>query len=134
MKVAIPISSGGISPVFDVSRHLLVVEIEGGKEVSRHEEEIRETELTHRVQQLTGLGVNMLICGAISWPLERMLVSAGVQVVSKTCGPVEEVLQAFASGKLTEKAFLMPGCWGRRRRSRGKHPRRQHKFYTLGKE
>jgi predicted Fe-Mo cluster-binding NifX family protein len=58
----------------------------------------------------------VLICGAISRPLEAMLLSAGVEVIPQTCGPVEEVLKAFMSGKLTEKAFLMPGCCGRRRR------------------
>ena len=132
MKVAIPTWSGSISPVFDVSRHLLVVNIEGGKEVNRCEEEICETELPHRVQNITGLGVDILICGAISRPLERMLVSAGVQVISQTCGPMEDVLLAFVSGQLTGQAFLMPGCCGRRRRFRGKHRRRPTEFKTTG--
>lgn len=119
MKVAIPTWSGGISPVFDVSRYLLVVDIERGEEISRHEEEIRETELARRAQHIIGLGVNVLICGAISWPLERMLVSEGVQVIPQTCGPVKDVLLAFVSGQLKGQAFLMPGCCGRHRRRRG---------------
>ena len=123
MKVAIPTWYGNISPVFDVSRHLLVVNIERGEEVRRREEEICATELTRRAEHITRLGVDVLICGAISWPLERILVSAGVQVIPQTCGPVEDVLLAFVSGQLTGQAFLMPGCWGGHRRRRGKRSR-----------
>jgi hypothetical protein len=56
------------------------------------------------------------ICGGISWPLEVMLLSARVEVIPQTCGSVEDVLKAFMSGRLTEQAFVMPGCCGRRRR------------------
>jgi len=123
MKVAISTWYGNISPVFDVSRHLLVMDIERGEEVSRREEEIHEMELPRRAEHITRLGVDVLICGAISWPLERILVSAGVQVIPQTCGPVEDVLLAFESGQLTERAFLMPGCWRRHWRRRGQRRR-----------
>ena len=123
MTVAIPTWGGKISPVFDVARHLLVVNIKGGAEISRHKEAIHEMELPRRSEHITRLGVDVLICGAISWPLERILVSAGVQVIPQTCGPVEDVLLAFESGQLTERAFLMPGCWRRHWRRRGQRRR-----------
>ena len=121
MRVAIPTWTGRVSPVFDVARLLLVVDINDGAEVSRNEAIIEETQLVPRTRRVTQLGVNVLICGAISMPLEAMLVSAGVRVIPHTCGTVEEVLQAFASGGLTDERFLMPGCCGRRRRFRGRH-------------
>jgi len=116
--------------VFDEARCLLVVGIEGGDEASRREERIDETDLARRALRVAELGVDVLICGAISWPLEASLASAGVRVISQTCGPVEDVLKAFVSGGLTDGAFLMPGCCGRRRRRRhgpegcwpGQHP------------
>ena len=120
MKVAIPIWNGRISPVFDVAKHLLVIEAADGTEVSRHEEDLRETSLGDRAKRIADAGLDVLICGAVSWPLEAMLVSAGVRVVPYRCGPVEDVLRAFAAGGLTERAFLMPGCCGRRRRFRGR--------------
>ena len=121
MKVAIPTWTGRVSPVFDVARLLLVVDIDDGTEVFRDEAILEETQLVPRTRRVTQLGVDVLICGAISMPLEAMLVSAGVRVIPHTCGTVEEVFQAFASGRLTDKAFLMPGCCGRRRRFRGRH-------------
>ena len=116
-----------MSLVFDVAKRLLVVEIERGVEVSRNEARIEERELQPRAKHVAQLGVNVLICGAISLPLEAMLASAGVRVIPHTCGPVENVLRAFASGGLTDQAFLMPGCCGR-----GRQFRRRHRGGRLG--
>jgi predicted Fe-Mo cluster-binding NifX family protein len=119
MRVAIPTWNGAISPVFDVARRLLVVDIEGGSEVSRNETMLEDTQFASRVNRVSDIGVNVLICGAISRPLEAMLASSGVRVIAQTCGSTEDVLRAFASGQLTDTAFVMPGCCGRRRRFRG---------------
>ena len=116
MKVAIPTWSGRVSPVFDVARVLLLVDFDGDAEAHRQEAALEETEFAARVRRVAQLGAEVLICGAISMPLEAMLVSAGVRVIPHTCGPAEDVLRAFASGRLTDEAFLMPGCCGRRRR------------------
>lgn len=120
MKVAIPTWGGRISPVFDVAKRLLVVDVECSTEVGREDKVIEETDPGLRARRLAQLGVNVLICGAVSLPLEAMLVSAGVHLILHVCGPVEEVLQAFVSGRLTDQMFLMPGCCGRRRRVRGR--------------
>ena len=106
--------------MFDVARHLLTVDILNGKEVSRNALVMQEPESLRRAGWVAGLGVNVLICGAISWPLEAMLESAGVTVIARKCGLVEEVLRAFMSGELSQEAFLMPGCRGRRRRKGGR--------------
>jgi len=66
--------------------------------------------------------MSVLICGALSQALEALLLAAGLQVVPNTCGPVEEVANAYLSGRLTEGAFLMPGCCRRRRRVRRGRP------------
>ncbi|RLB13653.1 MAG: dinitrogenase iron-molybdenum cofactor biosynthesis protein [Deltaproteobacteria bacterium] len=119
MKVAIPTWNGKVSPVFDVATHLLVVDIKGGEEISRSELFINEAEVHFRVKQIASLGVDVIICGAISWWLEELLVSNGIQVISQICGDVEKVLEAFKSRQLMEHKFLMPGCCARRRRFRG---------------
>ena len=116
MRTAIPIAEGRISPVFDVARRLLLVDIENKREVSRTEEVLEEPELAARARRVAELGADVLVCGAISRPLEAMLLSTGVKVIPQTCGPVENVLQAFVSGQLTEQAFVIPGCCGHRRR------------------
>lgn len=115
MNVAIPTWNGKVSPVFDVARRLLVANVGGDAEVGREEVAIEETGLMARATRVTQLGVDVLICGAISVPLEEMLASAGVRVIPYVCGPVEDVLGAFVSGRLADGAFLMPGrCWGPR--------------------
>ena len=119
MRVAIPISNGRISPVFDAAKRLVLVDVDNGREIRRTEDGLEEPEMAPRARRVAELGVDVLICGAISRPLEAMLLSAGVEVVPQTCGQAEEVFRAFLSGQLTEQAFLVPGCCGRRRRLRG---------------
>ena len=120
VRVAVSTHSGRISPVFDVAECLLLLDTEGDRLVRRREERIAELEPLHRVRRLSELGVEALICGAISGPLEERLAETGIQVISQRCGPIDDVLRAFVSGELREGAFLMPGCCGRRRRLRGR--------------
>ena len=101
--------------MFDVARRLLVVGVEDSGVVSRKEVSIPEVDPVRRARHVAGLGVNVLICGGISRPLERMLVSTGVKVIPETCGPVEEVVKSFVSGEFTDRSFLMPGCCRRKR-------------------
>ena len=117
MRLAISTLADRISPVFDVARQLLVVELDHGKEVSSRNVSLEEGEAAARARHVAALGVKVLICGAVSRPLERLLLSEGVEVFPQRCGPVGEVLGAFLSGQLTDEAFLMPGCC--RRRFRG---------------
>ena len=129
MKVAIPHWRGRVSPVFDVAGRLLVVDLAKGREEQREQRALTASDPLKRAKQVSQLGTEVLICGAISWPLELALSSAGVRVVPFTCGKVEEVLTAFMNGKLTRGAFLMPGCrgWRRRLRVRGRRGRpRRH--------
>ena len=104
--------------MLDVARRLLIVDIAGSAEVGRRETNLEAVQPGARAAQIHELGVEVLICGAVSWPLEAALVSAGVRVVPQTCGLVQEVLTAFLSGRLADGTFLMPGCCGRRRRMR----------------
>ncbi len=120
MKVAISVSGDRISPVFDAARRLLLVDIEDGCEVGRTVEVLNKSQhLVPRISRVAELHADVLICGAVSRPLEAMLISAGVEFIPQTCGQVEEVLKAFVSGKLTGDAFVMPGCCGQRRQFRG---------------
>ncbi|MCK5241226.1 NifB/NifX family molybdenum-iron cluster-binding protein [bacterium] len=121
MKLAISIWENRLAPVFDVSRRFLIIDIECNQELNRYETTIPETSLIGKAGSIIELKVEVLICGAISRLYEEMLLASGIQVVPRICGQVEEVLQAFITGKLDEKRFLMPGCCGRRRRFQGKH-------------
>ncbi len=119
MKIAIPTWSGRVSPVLDVAKHFLLVEAQHSVELGRRDVPVEEAELFTRAKRIAELHPDVLICGAISRGFETMLGSAGIRMIPNTCGPTEDVLRAFLSGQLTEQAFLMPGCCGRRRRFRG---------------
>jgi len=118
MKIALPIWTGRISPVFDTASRILVLEYQGIREVARAEHQMKEILIPLRLRRLTELGVNVLICGAISRPLAIMLANAGITVVPFITGEIEEVLSAYLRGRFPAPRFFMPGCYGRRRRFR----------------
>jgi len=118
MKVAIPHWQGRVSPVFDVARNLLVVDTDDGVERARQDLVLVVEEPQLRAARLAAIGADVLICGAISRPLEVAVVAAGIDVIPQTCGDVENVLAAFLDRRLRQDTFLMPGCCGRRRQLR----------------
>ncbi len=108
MRVALTIGYGKISPAFDTAEALLLVPVENRAPVERQMISLDMHSPLERVEQLRVWQVNTLICGAISEAIEKLLVSAGVHVVSEIRGPVEVVLGAFLSGQLKGPAFEMP--------------------------
>ena len=113
MRIAIPVWNDRVSPVFDVARSIRVADIADGAvaHLSNH-----ELENDNRAAMLAKIGVDLLICGAISIPLESTLCVAGVEVIPDTCGGAEEIIQAFALGDRTLTRFRSPGN-SRRHRS-----------------
>ena len=121
MRVAVPTWQGSVSPVLDVAHSLLLVDMGPDADQRRRVEALQDTGALARAARVRALAVNVVICGAVSFPLERALASSGIQVIPHVCGNVDAVLAAFASGRLRDRAFLMPGCGGRRRRGRGRN-------------
>jgi len=127
MKVALSEWQGRISPVFDVASQVRVADITDGAIVEQHTVPLHQNEVYARAAEVSQLGIAVLICGAISWPLEVALSNSGIEVIPQTCGEVEPILASFVAGRLDKDAFLMPGCCGRRRRKR-----RQGNYRRIG--
>jgi predicted Fe-Mo cluster-binding NifX family protein len=121
MLLIVPVHLNRISPVADVARQFLLLELDAqaGPELRRSEVRLHDTEPLARARALAELEPQVLICGAISRSFETLLASSGVRVIPNTCGPVDEVIAAFVAGQLTDDAFLMPGCARRGLRYRG---------------
>lgn len=117
MKVAVPNWHGRVSPVFDVATQVLLVDLDGEDGGSRRTEKLDSRGPHDRARRLAELGVNVLVCGAISWPLEALLAASGIRVVALVRGDVEEVVEAFRKGALKDERFVMPGCCRNRRRA-----------------
>ena len=106
MKIAIPVWDERVSPVFDVARSIRIVDIVDGAVVDVSN---RELESEQRTATLIKLGVDLVVCSAISIPLESTLWVSGVEVIPDTCGGAGEIIQALASGDRTLKRFRSPG-------------------------
>jgi len=105
---------GRVSPVFDTSRRMLVLEVEGGQVRSRKELEIDGDDAFLKTSRLGELGISTLICGAVSVPLAQWIAARGIRLIPFVAGGVEEVVAAFLVGALPNPALTLPGCRGRR--------------------
>lgn len=102
-----------ISTVFDTAEQLLVLELDGTEHPKRTTVKMNTADIAGRASQLKEKRIEVLICGAISRPLEASLTSLGIKVHAFIRGPVEEVLAAYQNGDLDQAAFALPGCQGR---------------------
>jgi predicted Fe-Mo cluster-binding NifX family protein len=106
MRIAIPIWNDRVSPVFDVARSVRVVDINDGVATC---ETHHKLENEARASKLVKLGVDLLICAAISTPLEAALWVSGIEVIPDTCGTVDEIVEALVSGDVELARFRSPG-------------------------
>lgn len=105
-----PVWQQRISPVLDAARRLLVVEQERGRQTGQREVTLAPMPPEALARSVAELGVEVLLCGAVSEALRRALEAQGIRVLPHLCGQVERVLQAFAAGNLWREEFCMPGC------------------------
>ncbi|MGD2124534.1 MAG: NifB/NifX family molybdenum-iron cluster-binding protein [Desulfobacteraceae bacterium] len=104
-----PIWENKISPVLDTASRLLVLDIEDQSEAARLEIYFDEHDLSRRRFRIQALGVDILICGAVSRPFLRMLTASGVSVIPGISGHAEDVIRGCLQGNLSQSRFLMPG-------------------------
>jgi predicted Fe-Mo cluster-binding NifX family protein len=109
MKIAMPVWENKISPVLDTASRLLVVELKQGEDMSRFEIYLDERDLSKRCARITGLGVDTLICGAVTRHFSDMLEALGVGVITGISGQPDDVLRACFEGRLAHSKYLMPG-------------------------
>jgi len=120
MKVAIPVYGNYVSTVFDFAHRLLLVDIENGKETERYEVRLERLSLQQRAEKLKSLGVDVLVCGAISQVLANIVTQSGIEILPYVTGNIEDVIGAYMAGQLIRPEFCMPGCWLGARRGFGR--------------
>lgn len=115
-NVAVAVWNNRISPVFDSSTAVLVVNADdpqrGGKTVR-----LRSVSPLERARELQNLNVRVLLCGAVSMDYARFIEMHGIRIIPFLAGDSGEVLDAYLNHRLSKEAFFMPGC-GRRSRHR----------------
>ncbi len=119
VRIALTVWNGRIAPVFDVAGTVRLVEVDG--EVISNDRLVslpHSSGMMRRVAALVEQKIDVLVCGAVSRPVHRMLADSGIQVHAFISGEADEVLKALLTGSLEEKPFIMPGC-GMGRNGRG---------------
>ncbi len=111
MKIALTVWNGRIAPVFDVAGTIRLIEYDGE---NIKEDKIvilpNENRVIKRVERLSELQIDTLICGAISRPVHRIIVDSGIKIYAFISGEVDEIIKALLAGNLEEKSYTMPGC------------------------
>ncbi len=109
-KIALAVWGDILSPVFDSAGALLIADIESGKVMAACTETLGPQLPYSRATRLSGWGVEVLICGAISVEFARVLESFGIEVIGFISGNARQVLDAYLEGTLIRNAYAMPGC------------------------
>jgi len=117
MNVALTVWNERISPVFDVSRTVWLAHVDQGNVLDRQELELPGGDAYGKMDALLQAGVDLLICGAISRPVEGYALSRGLGIIPFTAGEAGRILSAYLDGSLQQPDYRMPGC--RRRRFQG---------------
>ena len=118
MKAAFAVWGERIAPVFDVARHVRMVEADEGRIVRTETSAVSADSPIEKARWLAGRGVGVLVCGAISRPLLETIAAHGIRVVPFIAGDVKDVASAWLAGTLERGLFAMPGCCGGGRRFR----------------
>lgn len=110
MKAAFAVWNKRIAPVFDVAREIRLIETEFGHVVCERDESLPADSGPEKGRRLIELGIETLICGAISRFMLSLVEAYGIQVISFVAGDLKEVMQAWLSNDFHKEAFAMPGC------------------------
>lgn len=133
MKVAIPEHQGRVAPVFDTCCRMLVFRQNPDGSDLIAQEDWSAVSRQARAIRLKELGVDVLLCGAISCSIEDQVHLRGIQLVAWLAGEVPKVLSAFRDGTIMEPEFAMPGtlmCRTRRHMRRGLGAQMQRNRYS----
>ena len=120
MKVAFAVWEKRIAPVFDTCRELQVVNVEDGLMGEKHGELILADSLVAKALRLREIGIDLLICGAISKSFHEIIHAYGIQVRACIVGEINDVVDAWYEGRLgSESSFMMMGCCQKNRHRGG---------------
>jgi len=101
MTIAIPVHDDCVSPAFDFA----------GGETRRSEALLVPESAAQRAARLQELGVDTVICGAVSRDLAQSVAAVGIELLAYVTGRVDSVLKAYETGQLARPCFTLPGWW-----------------------
>ncbi len=109
MRIAVPVWEDKVSPVLDTTSRLLIYEVKDSRTESCYEACLDEQAFPRRCLRIQNMGIDVLICGAVSSPFLRMLMASGIKIIDGISGNPKDVIAAYFEGTLDHTRFLMPG-------------------------
>ena len=101
MRIAIPVSDGLVETVFSSSTTLVVIDLRGGR--SEYSEfPVTAQSLKERAQELSALGVDVVLCAEMCHSLKSMITARGIDVHTGLSGPADEVFENFIGQRRNE--------------------------------
>ncbi|MBW1776835.1 MAG: hypothetical protein JRJ54_04480 [Deltaproteobacteria bacterium] len=125
MKTAFAQWDNRIAPVFDTARLIHIIETAAGEVIAEMQETLPKHPLLQKALRLLELGVDTLVCGAISRQMHGLISAYDIQIIPFVTGDLNTIIRAWRGGTLSSAVFCMPGYrgWGRQRfrgRQRGR--------------
>jgi hypothetical protein len=109
-RTAIPVYLGRVSPVLDTCTQLCVLATDGTQAAARPPIHLKGGSIFERVEEIRTLGIDRIICGAVSESFFNLLKEAGVDLICGITGDAGEVAEAYRNGLLKQGRFRMPGA------------------------
>jgi predicted Fe-Mo cluster-binding NifX family protein len=106
VKIAVTIWKERVSPLFDAARTLLIADVAGRAVVARRLYPLQPEPPHRRAARLAEMGVNTLICGAISRPQATLLEAYGIRVLADVTGRAEAALASFLNDRLPDHIHI----------------------------
>jgi len=119
MKVALLAAQSRVSPVFETTSTWLIIDATPNECNICGTHHFNAQNEVDMVNELLKENVEIVICGAIPYYLERILINQGCEVFAFTAGEIDEVIEALHLNQLDKSKFRMPGC--QKREKRGKN-------------
>lgn len=125
MKIAVPAFGDNVATTFDFVDEIVVFNYVNGSVTDTQRFVLGETFMPLRASKLKKLGINVLICGAISNSAEIMLQHHGIEVITGITGDIAVVVNEIVNGNIDQPQYRLPGFTGRRC---GRKRRRKHQY------
>lgn len=110
-RVLITVHDAFVSPRFDMSFEIIVAEKGPGNDVDAIDKKyflLSEPSTEELVRTIQNEGVHAVICGGIEDEHYQYLTWKKIKVYCNVIGPFDKVLEAWASGRLSED-MIFPG-------------------------
>lgn len=120
MKIAFAYWENRIAPVFDTAQQILIIDtLDGYQDQDKKNLQLDEHPL-RKALFLAELGINILVCGAISKQMYSLVAAYGIDIIPFVAGELSDVIKACLSGDLKHERFSMPGCCARGKQRSGR--------------